>query len=159
MAIIQREHPWPDPPAPPTAPEENDMESSFPGSFPINAQLLGEIDSLRQVPNQYAVIEELENIGVNFPSREEGCDIISLDPDRFYIAFIRGDIIPKENFDNIGKFFKKGGILFLNKKDEARDYSIEDLKSMKDGITTLLNMIEKKNKVSHTRFDIIKGDT
>ena len=122
-------------------------------------RLSREIAEETEVPNQDTVIEELKNMGINFPSREEGCDdIISLDPDRFYIAFIRGDI-PKGEFDNIGKFFKKGGILFLNKKDEARDYSIEDLKSMKGGITTLLNMVEKKNKIAHTRFDIIKGGT
>jgi hypothetical protein len=58
----------------------------------------------------------------------------------------------------MGAYFQKGGMIFLNKRDEAKEYALEDLKSMRDGLVALIDMIEKKNKVSYNRFDIIRGD-
>lgn len=108
------------------------------------------------VDDQEYVVGALRELGVEFPEGED--EILPLDPDKFYIAFTTGEV-PRGSFDAVGKFFKKGGVLLMNKKDAVKDYSIEDLRSMRDGLSHLLDMVEKKNKVAHTRFDIIKGDS
>jgi precorrin-6B methylase 2 len=84
----------------------------------------------------------------------------AIDPDKFYVAFIDGSPVhvTHEVMDKVGKYFKKGGMLVLNKKDSIKEYSVEDLENMKEGITHFLDMLKKRNKTSYNRFDIIKGD-
>ena len=152
---------------PTTMPEPNLSErgranfSNFPDISTLHTTLkmlpgAPTVDEKEPFANQDQVVKELERLGVVFPT-EDGIRLEPLDPDKFYIAFVDGPL-DRQAADSMGGFFKgkKGGLMFLNKKDSLRGYALEDLRSMKEGLDVLIGMLEKSNKVQHSRFDIIK---
>ena len=86
--------------------------------------------------NQDSILKELDRLGLSFSS-EGTTRKVTLDPDKFYIAFINTPVNPI-TVDSLEKYFNgyfngKGGIIFFDKKDQALEYSLDDLKAMKEG--------------------------
>ena len=126
--------------------------------IPVNGTGDTEKEEDKVLTNQDDVVRELQRLGIDFPKEEHTGNILNtLDPDKFYICHVTKDV-DLEKFERLGKFFKKGGVLFLSRKDQNKGYSLADLKEMSEGLTHFIALIEKQNKLTYGRFDIIKGE-
>ena len=105
--------------------------------------------------------QELANFGINFENPDYK-SLLPLDPDKVYILTLGGDTpddLMRTLLERLHIFFKDGKgemIMIRGGKIGLKDYSIEDLKVIREYIDRLIRGVEKKNLVIMSRYDILK---
>lgn len=107
----------------------------------------------------------------DFPLKKMGLDVseatlkglINLDPDKIYVM-ITDENVNKENIfeiiSELSPYFKngKGELLLLNKKVGVREFTLNDMKIIRDKIDQLISAVEKKNKILKDRYQLLRDE-
>jgi hypothetical protein len=88
--------------------------------------------------------------------------ILPIDPNKIYLMFLGGKDFGDvdEMVKSLHPFFKegKGEMLLVNSKVSITEWSLDDLKLVKDQIKKAIRAIEKKNLKLRSRYEIMREE-